>query len=150
MKAKINMLILFLIVSGIAQFSTAMDPFEQHQFNTFIKNLEWEQEQINKQKLNDDLISAVRSSDINNVKKLLSQGADVNTESTLATCDKKGNIISRLTPLMWAAFNGNKAIVSLLLYEGAYSFITNKQGLTASDIANNNGYPEIAQFIEAH
>ncbi|BAO99459.1 ankyrin repeat domain-containing protein [Wolbachia endosymbiont of Cimex lectularius] len=54
--------------------------------------------------LNTELLNAAKNGDIEKVKSLISEGADVNV------VDKNGD-----TPLIWAATNGHKETVETLL-----------------------------------
>lgn len=51
------------------------------------------------------------------------------------------------TALQTAAYTGNIQIVHYLLHKGADTTITNKRGLSALDMANENGHLEIAELL---
>ncbi|WP_291144704.1 ankyrin repeat domain-containing protein [Hydrogenophaga sp.] len=53
------------------------------------------------------------------------------------------------TPLMMAAHYGNKAVVKLLLDEGADTAMKNEQGLSAIDFAHRAGRGDVAELIAA-
>jgi ankyrin repeat protein len=52
-----------------------------------------------------------------------------------------------MTPLMWAAIAGDKPTVEALLAARAKRDVTDADGLTACDLADRNGFAEIAALI---
>ena len=95
------------------------------------------------------LLAAVRTNNEAIVKELLAQKANVNAiDQFIGITDKTGKDLNHLTPLMWAAAKGYKNLAFLLLNAGARGDLKNPQGLTASEIALSNGYPEIAFLID--
>ena len=87
------------------------------------------------QQKNTALMNAVRGKDVEKLKALLDQGADINEPS--------GN--TRVTPLMWAAFRLKEKMVDAII-EKAHS----KIDLSATDIEGNTpiGYVCIAVLNE--
>ena len=67
-----------------------------------------------------DLVAAIRNGDIRAIRKLLDNGADVNTR------DAEGN-----TPLILASFYASPECVALLLENGADVNTANQAGVTA-------------------
>ena len=94
-----------------------------------------------------DLKYAVVQNNINQVKQLLELGVDIN-HNLGGGILIKGTMHLDFTPLMWAAYFGNKEIVELLLKAGTRVDIKDSEGATASDIAIMQGHPEIAQLIK--
>jgi ankyrin repeat protein len=80
------------------------------------------------------LPGSTRPSDI--AKGLVERGAEVNAQS------KNG-----VTALMIAATHNSAPMIGLLMDAGADPSIKNKQGLTATDVAEKNGNLEAAQAI---
>lgn len=96
-----------------------------------------------------NLLAAVRSNNEAKVKELLAQKINVNViDPLIGITIKNGTDLNHLTPLMWAAALGYKNLALLLLNAGARGDLKNPQGLTASEIALSNGYPEIALLID--
>lgn len=54
------------------------------------------------------------------------------------------------TPLMWASLFGRESIVQALVLQGADCTLRNKDGLTALDLSNLNGYRSISVFLRAN
>ena len=59
--------------------------------------------------------------------------------------DEKGR-----TPLIVAAFHGNRVAVEAFLKKGADCSLRDSSGITALDTAKINGFPEIASLVEGH
>jgi ankyrin repeat protein len=74
------------------------------------------------------------------VQVLLMSGADVNVteDQTL------------ITPLFLAAHEGHLEAVKLLMQSGADAHATNGAGLTAAEVAEANGFGEVAKCITDH
>ncbi|HEB74626.1 MAG TPA: ankyrin repeat domain-containing protein [Candidatus Desulfofervidus auxilii] len=118
-----------------------------------------------------DLIQAVILGDVNKVKKLLEQGANVNLRdrngmTALMLAVRKGQIsVVKLllekeadvntqddfmgwTALILASALGYTNIVKLLLENGADVDIKDKNGMTALKYAMKNGHEEIVKLIK--
>jgi ankyrin repeat protein len=89
--------------------------------------------------LNSSLIQAVKDGDIDRVRLLIAQGADINTR------DNRGG-----TPLHWAVYYNRKEIAKLLLMQGADINIKDKNGLTAIDVARINRRKEILDLLKKY
>ncbi len=72
------------------------------------------------------------------IEALLKAGAEINAMD-----------VAGWTPLMWAAFNGSKPLVKLLVEKGADPKITAKSGAAALSIAESLGYENTAAIIKA-
>jgi serine/threonine-protein phosphatase 6 regulatory ankyrin repeat subunit B len=75
------------------------------------------------------------------------------TDSAEALLRARANInsvdIAGWTPLMWAAFNGDKQLVKFLVDKGADTKVASKSGATALSIAQSLGYENTAAIIKA-
>lgn len=69
---------------------------------------------------------------------LINKGAEVNSTD-----------MAGWTPLMWAAFNGDKPLVKLLIDKGADPKIASSSGATALSIAEFFGYENTAAIVKA-
>lgn len=87
-------------------------------------------------KIYSELLDAVPSGNVEEVKKLLNKGADVNTR------DENG-----ITALMLASADGYKDIVDLLITKGADIDAVNMNGETALEITS---YAEIRALLRQH
>jgi hypothetical protein len=118
---------------------------------------------------NRQLIEASRIGDIEKVKKLLKEGADVNAKNGydatplhLASLHGHVEIVKLLiengadvnakssydvTPLHFAAYYGHIQVVKVLLEHGADPNIMNKDGKAAIDLAFEKGYSDIVNLI---
>ena len=85
------------------------------------------------------LSDAVRTGNIEDVKKHLSAGADVNEK------DKHG-----LTPLHLAAANGHKELAELLIEKGADVNAKDEDGWTPLDYAESGKFTETADLLRQH
>ncbi len=85
---------------------------------------------------NSQLIEAVKDGNIDRVRLLIAEGADINFQ------DKNGS-----TPLHWAAYYGRKEIAKLLLMQGASPYIKDKNGITPIDVARINRQEEILKIF---
>lgn len=82
------------------------------------------------------LIRAAQKQDANRLEELLDKGGNVNAQ------DRYG-----ATPLMIAAYNGDKESVRVLLAHGADTRHTDNNGNTAYSVAETQGQMEIAELI---
>lgn len=83
------------------------------------------------------LLDAVKTRNIKDFKKLITQGSDVNTR------DKAG-----WTPLHLAAENGDVEVIKLLRANGAKVDAMGKDDLTPLDIARENGHTEVIKALQ--
>lgn len=84
------------------------------------------------------LLESVKNENIEDVKKFLASGADVNSKSDVAT------------PLNLAAVERNIDIVELLIANGANSNVKDIQGYTPLHRAAFDGHKEIAELLIAN
>lgn len=85
-----------------------------------------------------ELMVCASKGDIENAKKHLASGDDINTRN-----------VQGGTALLIAVLNNHPSMVSLLLKHGADASIASNKGLTAKAIATNNKYNEILQLLNA-
>jgi len=83
-----------------------------------------------------DLISAAQKGDIDIVRILLDNGANINFK------DNYGD-----TALMWASIEGHTDIVQLLLDMGANLYLQNNHGTTAILLASSNGNTDVVELL---
>ena len=62
-------------------------------------------------------------------------------------CDINAKNKSQSTPLSWAAFNGQKAVVEFLLEKGADFDIKNANGKKPSELAYDSGYYDVSDIL---
>ncbi|XP_048257852.1 ankyrin repeat domain-containing protein 50-like [Haliotis rufescens] len=87
-----------------------------------------------------DLHSASEEGDLSRVEVILSQGGtDINCK------DKIGR-----TPVMWAAGNGHKEVVELLVSKGAKVSIVDRFGNNILHSAGRGGDVEVVQYVLSH
>lgn len=86
----------------------------------------------------DKLIAAVQNGDVDEIRRLLSAGADVHER------DEQG-----WTPLNWAAGRGDAAAVTALLERGADVTLTGRDLRTPLQIAKAAGHAEVAELLTA-
>ena len=83
------------------------------------------------------LIIAAKNGNINEVKRLLDNGAPANARDDENT-----------TPLQWAAFNNHADVVRLLLDKKEVDVnIKNSHNLTPLHFAAHSNYPEVAKVL---
>ena len=114
-------------------------------------------------------VICIKGGDINEAKKLIDMGADVNAKSivgltALMLSSSKGHkealefLIQNganvnmtgndgLTALMWASYRGNEEIVELLIKNGADVHQKDNNGRTALRWASNGGHKEIVELL---
>ncbi|MFC1781263.1 ankyrin repeat domain-containing protein [Planctomycetota bacterium] len=85
------------------------------------------------------LVGAISSGDIEEIKRLISEGVDLNVTSGL-----------NQSPLHMAIERGNKEVVELLIENGADVNIVSNVGTTPLDIAQEIGNTEIAELLLEH
>jgi ankyrin repeat protein len=71
---------------------------------------------------------------------LIEKGADVN-----AAEDRFGR-----TPLHWAAARGHAEVVTLLVKHGADLAVTDKDGKTAKELAEEKAHEDISRFLDVY
>lgn len=84
------------------------------------------------------LALSVAAGDFDSTRTLIGQGADVNHRLTAV----------ELTPLMVAASRGDKAIVTLLLRNGADPGARSRFGFTAEDLATQSGFVQVGEMLK--
>ena len=87
--------------------------------------------------INEKLLEAVKSNEIEEVKKLIKEGADVNV------VDKNG-----ATALHKASYWDHSEIVKMLIEAGANVNVVNKYGITALHLASLLGHSEIVKILK--
>src|SRR4051794_15628752 len=88
--------------------------------------------------INHDLIDAVKKRDLDSLKKLISEGGDINQR------DAQG-----WTPLSWAAGEGDVKAVELLLDNAADITLTGKENWTPLMIARAANRTEVVELLKA-
>ena len=118
-----------------------------------------------------ELLSAAQHGDVDRLRQLVRSGVDVHYRDGWQTtalmlsashgriecvrfliengADPNERARFNATPLIWAAESGRMEIVKLLTESGALTSLTDEDGLSAADHARQNGYNEIADFIES-
>ena len=92
---------------------------------------------MQKEELNDKLIAAAESGDVESVKRLIENGADVDAK------DKDGE-----KALHKAAWMGQVEVATFLIEKGVNVNMKNKNNETAAEIALRYGYHQIAELID--
>lgn len=127
--------------------------------------------ELEQNKLNNDLIEATRTDDLNAVQVLLTNGADVDSRNHIGTTPlilaaygdiriaraliaKDANVnaqnILGTTPLLAAAYEGQSEAVQLLLDNGADANLQNKRGTTALTAAIYKNRFDIVEMLHKH
>jgi ankyrin repeat protein len=83
-----------------------------------------------------DIVTLANEGDLEGVKRLLDNGADVNLRDNYDS-----------TALMWAAYFGYTAIVKLLLDNGADITMQDNYGDTALLMADGQGHTELVELL---
>ncbi|GHM58178.1 MAG: hypothetical protein sL5_06130 [Candidatus Mesenet longicola] len=86
--------------------------------------------------LDEELLTAAESGDLNKIKSLITQGANLNTK------DGNGS-----TPLHYASWNGNLSIVKHLIEKGANLKIKNLNNRTPLYDASLNGHLDVVRYL---
>ena len=87
----------------------------------------------------ESLHQAVAGGDVDQIKSLISRGADVNAK------DRSGR-----TPLHYAARWGHKDVVELLLAKDADVNVKDNRGQTPLSLAEEEGHNEIVELLRNH
>ena len=95
--------------------------------------------------LEHDLRDAVRQGDIEQIKKAIAQGVDVNTTFNFAAYNNMKNV--RPTVLMYAAAQGNLQVMDLLLKAGADSTLKDNKNKTALHYAAWTGNIAAIEYL---
>lgn len=121
--------------------------------------------------LNEQLLAAIENGNLNTIKNLISEGANVNAKGTLVgispmhlavenqdidfiefLLSKKADINNTdgqgRTPLFWASYSGYSDVVRYLIDQGANVNIKNQDGKTALDIARDKSHYIIVMLLE--
>ena len=103
-------------------------------------------------KLRAPLMAAIKAHDFEETRRLLSHGADVNTKGEKITLSDDSKFKLPSCPLFWALFQGDAAIVKLLLHTGAdprLSFDLGFPGTSTEMLARalEIGDKEIVQYL---
>jgi ankyrin repeat protein len=119
-----------------------------------------------------NLLGIINSSDIEQVKLLISQGVDINVKNNNGLtalhlvarggrkdvvellidngADVNNKTNNGMTPLHQASRNGLKEIVELLISRGADINVKNTRGQTPLDMAQQRGHTEIVELLRKH
>lgn len=117
-----------------------------------------------------ELLAAARIGDVDSLQQLVRSGVDIHyrdgwhttalmvatshghTESVRFLIENGADPNERsrfnATPLICAAKSGRMAIVKYLIENGAVTSLTDENELTAADHARQNGFDELANFID--
>jgi len=86
-----------------------------------------------------ELDDQVNMGNLENVRRLLQNGADLNSRNALGD-----------TPLMAAAYTGQPNMVRLLLHLGADATLANRDGKTAQQLAEELSHTEVLAAFTEH
>jgi hypothetical protein len=158
-------------VEGVMSATLAENHIElPASFDTVMRN--FKPKHPPKVNIGDDLLEAVKAKDIEKVKMLLANGADVNAKDDLGwtllhrAAVQNAKDVARLlrakganvdakddkgqTPLHVAAFKNAKDVVELLLTDGADVNAKDKDGKTPLALALSQGNTAVADLLRAH
>ena len=85
------------------------------------------------------LLLAAIAGELDVVKVLVDNGADVNARDNVGTM-----------PLMWAAFMGELEVIKFLMDKGADVNAKDKDGRTPLIFAKSEGHPDVVKFLKQH
>lgn len=91
--------------------------------------------------IKEDFVKALDKQDVERVRFLINEGADVNDWMI----DEEGTKVT--TPLSWAAFHGNMALTELLIEKGANLNVTDAMGNSALHWAAINNEKEVVKLL---
>ncbi len=95
----------------------------------------------------DAFISAVNKGDLDEVKKLVEKGVDINTKFVQITMDLSG--ASDYTALMAAASKGHSEVLTYLIEKGADIAALDRKGRSAWDYAEAYGHKKNLDILKA-
>ena len=125
------------------QFDAALSAFEklldEYPTSKIVSSTKLMIERAEKAKDANLFLKAIKSGDIEQIKKLISQGADVNAK------DNKG-----MTPLHKAAYYGQRQVAKVLIAKGANVNGTDTAGQTPLHIAANFGVKFVPELLLAN
>jgi ankyrin repeat protein len=125
------------------QFDAALSAFkkllDEHPTSKIVSSTKQMIERTEKAKDANLFLNAIKNGDIERIKKLISQGANVNAK------DNKG-----MTPLHEAAYYGRRQVAKVLIAEGANVNATDTAGQTPLHIAANFGAKFVPELLLAN
>jgi len=128
---------------GAGQFDAALAAFEKllddYPASSIIPSTKQMIERAEKAKDANLFLKAIKNGDIERIKKLISQGADVNAK------DNRG-----MTPLHKAAYYGQRQVAKVLIAKGANVNGTDTAGQTPLHIAANFGTKFVPELLLAN
>ena len=124
------------------QFDAALTAFQklldEYPASMIIPSTKLMIERVQQAKKSESLFEAVKKGDVERIKKLISEGADVNAKS---------NRIYNRTPLHIAAYEGHTHVVELLLSIGADIMAKDNEGCTPMYWAAVRGNKRIVELL---
>jgi ankyrin repeat protein len=125
------------------QFDAALSAFEklldEYPTSKIVSSTKLMIERVEKAKDANLFLKAIKNGDIERIKKLISQGADVNAK------DNRG-----MTPLHKAAYYGRRQMAKVLIAKGANVNGTDKAGQTPLHVAANFGAKFVPELLLAN